>query len=214
VPFANQLALLLPSDIPHREVLIAGAARHLDMIVQVNRHMNLTRIVDPREAVVKHILDSVIPWRLFTGAKRVLDAGTGPGFPGIPLALILPETHFTLAESTQKKAHFVASAIEALGLSNVEVLPARAEDILRSRRVDLIAARALAPLSRALGFFGPALKAGARALLYKGPGVETEMAEAAAGARKYHVQLSIAMRYDLPDALGSRTIVQAAPDAA
>jgi 16S rRNA (guanine527-N7)-methyltransferase len=209
VSFPDQLTLLLPPDLPHREILIASAARHLDMIVEVNRYMNLTRIVDPREAVIKHIFDSVVPWRLFSGAKHVLDAGTGPGFPGIPLALILPETRFTLAESTQKKARFVESVIETLGLSNVEVLPDRAEDILRTRHPDLIAARALAPMNRALGFFGPALKAGARALLYKGPDAESEIAEAAPEARKYRIQLKVVMRYDLPDALGSRTIVQA-----
>ncbi|MCU1258318.1 MAG: methyltransferase GidB [Bryobacterales bacterium] len=207
--FADQLSLLVPQDTPHRETLIAHAATHLDLIVEANQHMNLTRIIDPREAVIKHILDSIIPWRLFTGVNHVLDAGTGPGFPGLPLALILPETRFTLTESTQKKARFVESVIDALELSNVEVLPDRAEDILRSRRADVITARALAPLNRALGFMGPALKAGSRALLYKGPDVAKEITEAGAEARKYHLQLKVVMRYDLPDALGSRTIVQA-----
>lgn len=206
MPFAEHLALLLPADVPHRDTLIARAATHLHMIVDVNRHMNLTRITEPREAVIKHVLDSIIPWRLFSGAKNVLDAGTGPGFPGIPLALILPETHFILAESTQKKARFVESVVEALGLANVEVIALRAEDILRDRAVDLIAARAFAPIDRALTFFGPAIKKGAQALLYKGPDVQTEIATASA---KHRAKLKVILRYDLPDSLGSRTIVQA-----
>ncbi len=207
--FANELASLLPPDIPNRDTLIAKAAGHLDLIVEVNSRMNLTRVTDTREAVIKHVVDSVTPWHLFAEAKHVMDAGTGPGFPGLPLAVVLPDVRFTLCESTQKKARFVESAVDALDIPNVEVRSDRAEDLLRARRVDLITARALAPLDRALEFFGPALKKGTRALLYKGPDAESEIAAAVPEARKFGVEVRIVMRYDLPDALGSRVILQA-----
>src|SRR6516165_5269101 len=102
VTFAGELRRILPPDLPHRDSCIDGAARHLDLIVEANRHFNLTRIVSPREAAIKHVADSLMPWRLFSGAGHVADAGSGAGFPGIPLALALPETRFTLLESTQK----------------------------------------------------------------------------------------------------------------
>src|ERR1019366_7740294 len=194
------LDLVLPEDLPNRETVIQGASRHLDLIVEANKTMNLTRITTPREAAIKHVLDSLIPWRLFAKAKRVLDAGTGAGFPGIPLALVLPGTHFTLAESTQKKARFVDSVIKALQLPNAEITPRRAEGL----DADLITARALAPIPKALALFRPALKKGARLLLYKGPDAEQEIAEA--GKTPYRME--IIMRYDLPDNLGTRTIVQ------
>jgi len=112
--FAAELARVLPNDIPHRERLIEKASAHLSLILAANEHFNLTRIINAPEAAIKHVFDSVVPWRHFAGARRVLDAGTGAGFPGIPLSVVLPDVRFTLAESTQKKARFVDSAVESL----------------------------------------------------------------------------------------------------
>jgi len=204
IPFEDELNLVLPADLPNREALIHGAAKHLALIVEVNKHFNLTRITSPREAAIKHVLDSVMPWRLFAGARHVLDAGTGAGFPGIPLALVLSETSFTLAESIQKKARFVESVLDELKLPNAAITSQRAEEL----KADIIIARALAPIPRVLALFRPALRAGTRILLYKGPDVEKEIAEAAAEARKIRARMNVVMRYDLPDSLGSRTIVQ------
>jgi 16S rRNA (guanine527-N7)-methyltransferase len=201
----DDLDQVLPSDLPHRAKVIEGAAKHLDLIVEANKVLNLTRITTPREAAIKHVLDSVMPWRLFAGAKHVLDAGTGAGFPGIPLALTLPETRFTLAESIQKKARFVDAALADLKLPNAIVTPRRAEEL---EGISIITARALAPLPRTLALFRPALKDGARLLLYKGPDAEQEIADAAVEAKKFRVRMDVVMRYDLPDSLGTRTIVE------
>ena len=206
--FEQELNRVLPADIPNRDFLIAKAARHLALIVEANQFLNLTRIVSPREAAIKHVLDSVLPWRLFAGAKHVVDAGTGAGFPGIPLSLVLPDTRFTLAESVQKKARFVESAVAALELSNVTVAALRAEELMRDARVDIITARAFAPLPRTLELLGPAVRKGARALLYKGPDVDQEIAEAQRESKKFRVRIGVAMRFALPDAMGSRTIVE------
>ena len=206
--FADELALVLPADLPHREVVIAKASRHLELIVEANQHLNLTRITTPREAAIKHVLDCVLPWELFRNAKRVLDAGAGAGFPGVPLALLLPGTRFTLAESIQKKARFLEDAVDSLDLANVQVEAQRAEDVLKRQRIDLITARALAPLARTLDLFGPSLKAGVRVLLFKGPDVESEIAAASPQARSYKVRICVIARYELPESLGSRTIVE------
>lgn len=206
--FKDELNQVLPADLPRREFVIRKAAGHLELIVEANQYLNLTRITSPREAAIKHVLDSVVPWRLFARSGHVLDAGTGAGFPGIPLALVLPETRFTLAESIQKKARFVDSVLTKLELPNVTVVPRRAEEIGRECAVDVITARALAPLSRALGLFAPALKAGRRVLLYKGPDAEVEIAESSKEASRLGAELEVVMRYDLPDSMGTRTIVQ------
>jgi 16S rRNA (guanine527-N7)-methyltransferase len=208
VEFEEELNRVLPADLPHREVVVVRGARHLALIAEANQYMNLTRITSAREAAIKHVLDSVLPWRLFAGLKHVLDAGTGAGFPGIPLALVLPDTRFTLAESIQKKARFVESAIAALELPNTIVVPRRAEELTREIRPDVITARALAPLARTVELFGPAFKRGARGLLYKGPDVDQEIAEAARGAEKLRLRIELAMRFDLPEAMGSRSIVE------
>jgi 16S rRNA (guanine527-N7)-methyltransferase len=207
VDFIEELNLVLPADLPNRETVIHKAAGHLELIVEVNQYLNLTRITSPREAAIKHVLDSVIPWRLFAGAKHVLDAGTGAGFPGIPLALVLPDVRFTLAESIQKKARFVASALAKLELPNVTISATRAEELAQSGEIDVVTARALAPIPKALDLLGPALKKGTRALLYKGPDVEQEIASAEKELRKSRMNARVAMRYELPDSLGSRTVV-------
>lgn len=201
---------MLPPDLPRRDEVVTYCGKHLELIVQTNQHLNLTRITDEREAAIKHVLDSVLPWRLFHSARHVLDAGTGAGFPGIPLAITFPNTRFTLAESIQKKARFVDSAVETLGLPNAHVAAQRAEDVLRAQRMDVITARAMAPIHRALALFAPAVKAGARVLLYKGPDVESEIAKSATEARKHRIRVEVVDRYELPDGLGTRTIVEMA----
>ncbi len=206
--FSEALNEVLPAALPHRDQCVEGAARHLALIEETNQHFNLTRITGAREAAIKHVLDSVMPWKLFAGAGHVVDAGTGAGFPGIPLALVLPETKFTLLESTQKKARFVESAARSLGLANVTVAPVRAEDWLQSNKADIVTARAVAPLAKAIVLFASALKQGSRILLYKGPDVEDEVAEASPEARKRQIRMRVVERYELPEGMGARTLVE------
>ena len=206
--FVQELSQLLPDDLPNREQCIAAAARHLELIVETNQYFNLTRILNPREAAIKHVLDSVLPWRLFAGAKHVADAGSGAGFPGIPLSLVLPDTQFTLLDSTQKKAAFIAATVETLQLPNVTVLPDRAEAYLANHQVDIITARAVAPITRAIPLFAPALRKGARLLLYKGPDAENEILEAKREPKNVKWKMQVVFQYELPDAMGSRSIIQ------
>ncbi|MBV9269272.1 MAG: 16S rRNA (guanine(527)-N(7))-methyltransferase RsmG [Acidobacteriaceae bacterium] len=202
--FSEELAKYLPSDLPNRDVVIEKSSRHLEMIVAANQYMNLTRITNPREAAIKHVVDSLAPWRLFEGASVVLDSGTGAGFPGLPLALVLPQVRFVLAESIQKKARFVESAIETLHIPNADVRPERAEQILKTKRTQVITARAMAPMHKLLDLFLPALKKGSRVLLYKGPDVDGEIQE----AERHKVKAGIALRYELPEDMGSRTVIE------
>jgi 16S rRNA (guanine527-N7)-methyltransferase len=204
VQFEEELARVLPPGTPNRDRLIEKGAHHLHLIASANEYMNLTRITTPREAAIKHVFDSVAPWQHFERAKCVLDAGTGAGFPGIPLSIALPQVQFILAESVHKKATFVDSAVEQLELANVRVVARRAEEIALAQPVALITARAVAPVSRMIEVFAKPLKRGARMLLYKGPDVELELAE----APNYRVHAEVLCRYELPDSLGVRTLIK------
>ncbi|MFL6414606.1 MAG: 16S rRNA (guanine(527)-N(7))-methyltransferase RsmG [Bryobacteraceae bacterium] len=202
--FEEELARVLPQDLPNRERLISLGGKHLQMISVANEYMNLTRIVSPQEAAIKHVFDCVAPWRFFESSARVLDVGTGAGFPGIPLAIILPQVRFTLAESIGKKARFVESVIDALDLSNAAVIADRAESASATQRADVITARAVAPIDRLITLFQKPLNAGIRLLLFKGPDVETEMAEGKMG----RIRGQVLCRYDLPEGFGSRALVE------
>lgn len=206
--YEKELNEVLPADLPRRETVIVKASEHLGLIEEANRQFNLTRITSPRDAAIKHVLDSLMPWRLFAHARRLLDAGTGAGYPGIPLALALPEVKFTLSESIQKKARFVDSAIGKLQIANATVSSKRAEELLKEEGGEIVTARAVAPLARAIPLFSHAIRAGARLLLYKGPDVEQEIEEAGQEAAKRRVRADIVMRYELPEGMGNRTIVE------
>ncbi len=202
--FAAELDRVLCSDLPNRERVIEKAAEHLALILAANAHFNLTRITNANEAAIKHIFDSIAPWRHFAKARRVLDAGTGAGFPGVPLALVLPDVSFTLTDSTHKKARFVESAVEALGIHNADVASERAEQLALAERPEIITARAVAPLDRLLDLFHKPIQKGTRLILYKGPEVENELA----AAKKYKIKAQIIERYELPDGMGSRVILE------
>ena len=125
--------------------------RYLDLLLDANRTMNLTRITDRPAAELHHVADSLtlLPF-LPTGPHLLADVGTGGGAPGIPVAVARPDARVLLIESTRKKAGFLRSAIEQLALKNVAITDQRAEDVGRSldhrERYDVVTARAVATL--------------------------------------------------------------------
>ena len=123
-------------------------------------------------------------------------------------SIVLPASTFVLCESVGKKARFVESVVKDLGLTNVTVLGSRAEETLKTKRVDVITARAVAPVSRVLDLFLPAVKTGSKVILYKGPDVDAEIRETEAELKKRRVAVRVVHRYDLPDSLGARTMLE------
>ena len=202
--FEEELGRVLPADIPNRDLLITKAGQHLSLIVAANEYMNLTRITDPQEAAIKHVFDSIAPWSYLQNAKQVMDAGTGAGFPGIPLSIVLPNVRFTLTDSTQKKARFVDSVVDSLQLSNVSVFAERAEQLLENDRSDIIVARAVSPTGEMIETFQKFLKRGTRLLLYKGPDAEAELL----AAQKHKVQSKLISKYELPNGFGTRSLIE------
>ena len=125
----------------------------LNELERWNRRVNLTAVRDPQEMVTAHILDSLVARPLLEG-ERILDVGTGPGFPGLPLAIVEPDRRFTLLDSNNKKIMFVQHVAGLLGLDNVEAVKGRGEDYAPGRRFDTVIARALATLPRLLEIAG------------------------------------------------------------
>jgi 16S rRNA (guanine527-N7)-methyltransferase len=125
----------------------------IDELERWNRKVNLTAIRDRGEMITGHLLDSLVAAPLLEG-KTVLDVGTGPGFPGLPLAIVHPERQFTLLDSNNKKIMFAQHAAGLLGLDNVSAVKARGEDYAPGHGFDTVIARALAALPRLLEIAG------------------------------------------------------------
>ena len=154
-----------------------------DMLVEANARVNLTRVPDdPREAVDRNYLDCVAPLAGgFPEAHAAADVGSGAGFPGIPLAIMLPDTRFTLIDALARRVEFLNAVIDRLGL-NAGALHLRAEDAARQpelrERFDLTVARAVAPMNVLCEFMLPLTKVGGHMLALKGPSLEEELAGA------------------------------------
>jgi 16S rRNA (guanine527-N7)-methyltransferase len=142
-----------------------------------NEHVNLTSITSPDGVLTLHMLDSLSVAPHLGDARRVLDVGTGGGFPGLPLAIACPEREFTLIDGTQKKIRFVNEVIAALGLENVRAEAARAETYTGARDFDVIVSRALSDLGNFVHNAGKLLAPGGRMLAMKGRDSAGERAE-------------------------------------
>ncbi len=136
---ARLLEVALSDDMADR------LGRLLDELERWNAAYNLTSIRRRGEMVTHHLLDSLSLHRFLRG-ERIADVGTGAGFPGLPLAIVNPERQFTLVDSNGKKTRFVTHAARTLGLGNVTVLHARAEDLRPQRPFDTVTARAVGEL--------------------------------------------------------------------
>jgi 16S rRNA (guanine527-N7)-methyltransferase len=126
---------------------IAKLARLIAELERWNRKFNLTAIREPEAMVSRHILDSLALRPLLAGV-RVIDIGTGAGFPGLPLAIAEPEREFRLLDSNGRKIAFVKHMIADLGLGNVVATQSRAEDFVPDRAFDTVVARAVAALAK------------------------------------------------------------------
>lgn len=156
------------------------------LLVERNRVMNLTAITEWEDVVEKHFLDSLalfsVSGKDMLSGKRVLDLGTGAGFPGIPLAIMEKNAHFVLTDSLQKRIGFLEDVIKTLSLTNVETVHARAEDLGHESNYreafDLVVSRAVANLSTLSEYCLPFVKLGGYFFSYKSGEVEEEVTEA------------------------------------
>lgn len=175
-PGIAALKLALPADSEARLL------EFVELLVRWNQAYNLTAVRDPAEMVTKHLLDSlsVLP---YVTRGPVEDVGAGAGLPGIPLAIALPHTRFTLLDSNGKKTRFMVQAAAALRLRNVEVVQARVEGYRSTGPFATVLSRAFASLREFLTLAGPSCAAGGRLLAMKGAYPEVELRDLPPGYR-------------------------------
>ena len=181
------------------------------LLVEQNKTMNLTAITDPDGIAVKHFADSVSALSAydFPQGAKVLDVGTGAGFPSIPLLIARPDLNMTMIDSTAKKLKYVASTVEELGLV-AEVLHTRAEEAGQNKEYresfDIVCSRAVAALNVLCEYCLPFVKVGGVFLAMKGAKAQEEIADAKNAIKTLGGQIVDEKSFTLSDG-GERTIV-------
>lgn len=182
-----------------------------ELLVEQNKTMNLTAITDPDGIAVKHFADSVSVLTAcdFAQGAKVMDIGTGAGFPGIPLLIIRPDIDLTMVDSTAKKLKYVQSTVESLGLI-ATTLHTRAEEAGQSNeyreKFDVVCSRAVAALNVLCEYCLPFVKVGGIFVAMKGAKAQEEIADAKAAIKLLGGKIVDEKSFSLSDG-GERTLV-------
>ncbi|MDO4772956.1 MAG: 16S rRNA (guanine(527)-N(7))-methyltransferase RsmG [Bacillota bacterium] len=181
--------------------------RYIHMLLEANRGMNLTGANTVEELTERHVKDSLalLDFVELREGMRVLDMGTGAGFPGIPLA-IQTDASFVLVDSLKKRVDFLSKVCEELELRNVALSDLRAEEFLRvpayRESFDIVVSRALAPLNLLLEYTIPGLKVGGKFYSYKSSNLEEEICSAETALQVLRSEITYAFDYTVRDGKG------------
>ena len=186
--------------------------KYYELLIEKNKVMNLTAITDFDEVIVKHFADSLsICTVLPEDVKTVCDLGTGAGFPGIPMAIAYPNLKFTLIDSLNKRIKFLQEVVDTLGLKNVELVHARAEEAGRNKifreSFDLVVSRAVANISTLSEYCLPLVKLEGYFISFKSGDITEEINQSGSAISKLGGKLKKPILFTLPETDISRSFL-------
>ncbi|HHT82070.1 MAG TPA: 16S rRNA (guanine(527)-N(7))-methyltransferase RsmG [Acholeplasmataceae bacterium] len=178
---------------------------YYEFLIEYNQKVNLTRITEKEDVYIKHFLDSILPIKQvdFTKLNKIIDMGSGAGFPGIPLKILYPHLEVLLVDARKKKLIFLDQLIEKLNLSKTKTLHERLEKIQTKDYFDLATARALSSLEDIIKYAYPLIKKNGYILSYKSVKYEEELNEVSNKYKDKTKVVSIENTY-LPEDSGTR----------
>ena len=185
---------------------------YVDLLRKWGRRINLSSVLTDREIIIKHMIDSLTVAEFMPPGSRVIDIGTGAGFPGIPLSIHDPSLNVTLLESVGKKVAFLKDARRSLGLSGINIRHGRAEEIDRGGRggFDRVVFRALGSIDTVVALGTPYLDIGGEMVIMKGPRGKKEWEDYANRYPEY-LELLLTKELELPFSGEKRVIIVAKP---
>jgi len=197
---------------PHDEQLLAAFECYRQELLDWNTRINLTAITDPQDVLLKHFLDSLSLLKVYSNSQaRLLDIGSGAGFPGLPLKIVRPQWHVTLLEATGKKTLFLRHMVEALQLRDVEIIHGRAEELAHKREYratfDIVTARAVSALPALLEYCAPYCQVGGVIVFPKKGDLTEELQQAKRTAVHVETKLKTDIAVDLPGLADGRRLL-------
>lgn len=204
-PEINKLNFALREwDIDIDNIKLDKFDRYMKLLLEWNKKMNLTAITDPEQIVIEHFMDSISLLKLdiIEKSKNMIDVGTGAGFPGLPLKIMIPDIKLVLLDSLKKRTEFLQKVVEDLQLDNVLIIHGRAEDVGQKEeyreKFDIVVSRAVAALRILLEYCVPFVKLGGYFVSYKGPAAANEVKEAQNAFKELKVEKVYVERVDIP----------------
>lgn len=182
---------------------------YMNLLIEWNKVMNLTAIIEPNDIILKHFIDCMTIYKYILEGNKVADIGTGAGFPGIPLAIMNIDSEYILVDSLNKRIRFLEEVKNKLKLQNVVLLHNRAEEFGNKNRekYDITACRAVASLPVLLEYMLPVLKVGGKCICMKGSNIEEELENSKKALKILGGEIEVIEKLDLPDSDMQRNII-------
>ena len=184
---------------------------YMNLLIEWNEKMNLTAITDPEEIILKHFIDSITILDKIGNESKVVDVGTGAGFPGIPLSIMNPTLKITLVDSLNKRLIFLQEVVNKLNLKNIEIVHARAEEFGQNKKYregfDVATSRAVANLSTLSEYLIPLVKVNGKVISMKASDAKEEINEAEKAIEVLGGKIEKREEFNLPQSDIGRTVI-------
>ena len=193
------------------EIQLKQFYNYMNLLIEWNKKINLTAITEPDEIILKHFVDSLTISKYIPDGTKVVDVGTGAGFPGIPLKIVRQEIDITLLDSLQKRINFLDEVINELNLEKITTVHSRVEDFGKNKeyreKFDIATSRAVANLSTLSEYLLPLVKVGGKVISMKGSLIQEELENSKNAIKILGGQIEKVDEFDLPNSDISRNIV-------
>lgn len=184
---------------------------YMNLLIEWNKKINLTAIVEPKDIILKHFIDSLTIEKYIKKGETIIDVGTGAGFPGIPLKIAREDLKITLADSLNKRINFLNEVINKLNLKDIETIHTRAEELGKNKKYrekfDIATSRAVANMSTLSEYLIPFIKVEGKCICMKSSDIDTELENAKKAINILGCEIESKDKFNLPNSDLGRSII-------
>lgn len=184
---------------------------YMNLLIEWNKKINLTAIIEPKDIILKHFIDSLTIEKYIKKGENIIDVGTGAGFPGIPLKIAREDLKITLADSLNKRINFLNEVISKLDLKNIDAIHTRAEELGKNKKYrekfDIATSRAVANMSTLSEYLIPFIKVEGRCICMKSSDIDIELENAKNAIKILGCKIESEDKFNLPNSDLGRSII-------